>query len=201
MSNSAYVRVDNKSFNRENKLNLILEGTDPKSFFDEVHDRLNYINENFFYNKLFITPYETDSFSISDTPVVNENRDSFPIYVSGENNEFEIEFSHKQSGKFMWYVNWVMLKELAIYFNQNKIYDEGVGDVTVSDMNTHKPSKYLKTLKDNMYSAKDWEKESLWYGNDEMVKFFNLDRTSKLKKFIKISKEVIKIINEIRKLK
>lgn len=200
MANSAYINIDSKSFNRENKLNLILEGTDPKTFFNEVYDKLKFINENFFYNKLIITSYdESSSFSISD----DSEHDRFPIYVSRVkgDREYQIEFSHKQRGKFMWYVNWVMLKELAIHFGQNKIYDEGVGDIPISGMNTHTSSKDLKTLQDNIYKAKDWDKEALWYGNDEMVKFFKLDRTSKLKKFIKVSKEVIKFTNEIRKLK
>mgnify|MGYP001257679679 CR=1 FL=1 len=199
MSNSAYIKIDNRKFNRENKINLILEGTDPKSFVDEVHDRLKYINENFFYNKLVIKAYDTDSFSISTS---YSDNDSFPIYVSSvleEYDEYQIEFSHKQSGRFMWYISWVMLKELSVYFNQDKIYDEGVGDIPISDMKTHEPSKDLDTLKENMYKSKDWDKEVIWCGDEEMIKFFDLDRVSKLKKFVTISKEVIKLTAEISK--
>lgn len=76
MTNNAHINIDRKSINRESKLSFILDGTSPKYFLDEVHDRLKYINENFFYNKLVIFGY--DSFRISDSI---SDGDSFPIYI------------------------------------------------------------------------------------------------------------------------
>lgn len=144
-----------------------------------VNEQLNRINKEFFYNQLIIEQdFQAGSWIISDGRKDKGGNyiDYFPIYVTAE----RIEIPHRHCGEFMWYVEWVMAKELAIFYRKKCIWDEGVGRIKLEDMHTHEACEELEVLKRRIGQVKNWG-----YGFGVILRFFNQER---LVKFFEVYK-------------